>query len=307
MWLAAATVAGQILNTTILLSSSCHVMVHEALISVHVVHCCCCGHLVHPGSSYSDVWSYISLRPELKNSSPHHCFLELLATFCQQQGFVQVEDCSHMLNVSGHFFTQCFRHQYWSRSRHGGLMVWSIDDRCPGHWITFCFMIIWHYNRFKWPWMLFIVHLHRRNEIVEDNTISGRGEFHVWRPLQVFCLFGRFSIIYIYFIIRPLPFFHFRQLPAPLIRLVMFAHNWLPGGDVGVHPLHRLYHMFVQKVFGIPVVLDVLRKLEKFLQNVISKKLLFRVLFFPSNSGFAHCHTLLPWLSVMAMMSQPRG
>ena len=29
--------------------------------------------------------------------------------------------------------------------------------------------------------------------------------------------------------------------------------------------------MFVQKVFGIPVVLDVLCKLEKFLQNVTSK------------------------------------
>ena len=128
MWPVAATVAGQVLNASILLSSSCHVLVHEALISVHVIHRCCCGHLAHPGSSYSDVRSYICLCPELQNSSPYRSILELLATFCQEQGFIQVEDCSHMLNVSGDFFTQCFRHQYRRRFRRGGLMVWGIDD-----------------------------------------------------------------------------------------------------------------------------------------------------------------------------------
>lgn len=55
--------------------------------------------------------------------------------------------------------------------------------------------------------------------------------------------------------------------------------------------------MFVQIVFGIPVVLDVLCKLEKFIQNVTGKKLLFRVFFFSLQQGLRS----LPYSATLAV------
>lgn len=61
-----------------------HVLMHEVLIPVCVIHRCSCSHLRHPGGSYSDVWFDFCRGPKLRNP-PNGTFFELSTTFGEKQ------------------------------------------------------------------------------------------------------------------------------------------------------------------------------------------------------------------------------
>lgn len=66
-------------------------------------------------------------------------------------------------------------HEYGSRSRCWGLMVRCIDRCCAGHWILFCVVIIFHDDRFQWPWMLSVLHFQGCYKVVVKRRNSQMG------------------------------------------------------------------------------------------------------------------------------------